>query len=338
MHAGLFPQDAGEAISFEAFMAFALHNPQSGYYARSISSVGKKGDFTTTAEISPALAKAIAAWAAREMRATNCRHLIELGPGTGKLAAAVWQRLPRLLRWRSSLHLVESSASLRTLQQQRSDLRHVIWHATIEEALSACDGNACLYSNEFFDAFPVKIFERQAVWRELHLKRDDQGRVIETFHDPQQLPESTIWSIDLPPGQRVEIHSSVQQWLARLERHWHRGAMLAIDYGDQATELYHRRPNGSIRAYLAQQRIEGAGIYQNIGRQDLTCDVNFSDLSYWTKNFVEPLPLLTQSVFLQPFCKIHEAGDQAATDPYGAGSAFKVWQCRRTRVNSRSQR
>ena len=41
-------------------MAAALHDPERGYYARRIRGVGKPGDFTTTAAISPAIGKAIA--------------------------------------------------------------------------------------------------------------------------------------------------------------------------------------------------------------------------------------------------------------------------------------
>jgi hypothetical protein len=32
--------------------------------------------------------------------------------------------------------------------------------------------------------------------------------------------------------------------------HWNSGAMLTIDYGDDFPQLYHRRPHGTLRAYL----------------------------------------------------------------------------------------
>ena len=57
--------------------------------------------------------------------------------------------------------------------------------------------------------------------------------------------------------------------------------MLAIDYGDVLPQLYHRRPRGTLRGYLLQQRMEGPDLYQNIGRQDLTADVNFTDVRAW---------------------------------------------------------
>ena len=54
--------------------------------------------------------------------------------------------------------------------------------------------------------------------------------------------------------------------------------MLTIDYGDTEERLYTRRPEGSLRAYWKHQRYTGRDLYTRFGKQDLTADVNFSDL------------------------------------------------------------
>src|SRR6478609_2354584 len=99
-------------VTFEQFMARALHDPEHGYYARRIHAVGRRGDFTTAPMLSDAPARAIAAWAVRAMRETGCRDLIEIGPGEGTLAAAVLKHLPWHVRWQTRLHLVETSTPL----------------------------------------------------------------------------------------------------------------------------------------------------------------------------------------------------------------------------------
>lgn len=323
----LFPDD-GSPVSFEAFMSYALHDPHRGYYARRISTVGRGGDFTTTAEISPALAKAIAAWLVKQLRAAECRDVIELGPGSGALASAVKAHLPWVWRMRTRWHLVETSATLREIQAKRSALRNVRWHDSVESALAACGGAACLYSNEFFDAFPVRLFQRGAAgWQEVFVQWDN-GALKEIFFDPKNLPLSCIWQRDWPVGQRVEVHDSVRQWFAGLARHWRRGAMLTIDYGAAVEKMHDRQPAGSLRAYVLQQRITGAGIYQNVGRQDLTADVNFTDMIHWTSAFAESAPLRSQRDFLLPWVKEVNPGDAHAVDPLGAGEAFRVWECR----------
>ncbi|MEY4483299.1 MAG: hypothetical protein RL693_751 [Verrucomicrobiota bacterium] len=107
--------------------------------------------------------------------------------------------------------------------------------------------------------------------------------------------------------------------------------MLTVDYGDTFPALYHRQPRGTIRAYLLHQRLTGPGVYANMGRQDITADVNFSDLILWGQNLHWASgSLQTQRDFLQQhaqnFQKRIEADPAAAflTDDLGAGSAFKA--------------
>lgn len=328
---GLFADDKA-VISFEEFMAYALHDPQHGYYARRISTVGRGGDFTTTAEIAPALARAIAKWLRRQLRATQCVNVIELGPGSGALAAAVIACLPWHLRWRIRWHLVETSATLRERQQARKELRRAKWHDSVEIALAACDGVACLYSNEFFDAFPVRVFQNTGHdWQELCVTHM-AGVLRECLRPAEVLPESSAWRREWPAGQRVEVHESVRAWLQELATHWRRGAMLTVDYGAKVEHLYHRQPLGSLRAYLLQQRMTGAALYQNIGRQDITADVNFTDLMEWSESFAATQSLQSQAQFLTPYADATQPGDAYAADPSGAGEAFRVWECERINV------
>ena len=97
--------------------------------------------------------------------------------------------------------------------------------------------------------------------------------------------------------------------------------MLTIDYGAAAPELYHRRPRGSVRAYFMQQRLEGPAVYENPGRQDLTADVNFSDLQRWAQPWVETVRQANQEDFLSPHA---DPADARALHPDGAGGAFLV--------------
>lgn len=310
-----WPWNTEENLRFDRFMELVLHDPERGYYARRIRGVGRGGDFTTTPMLTPALGMAVAAWAAEAMKATGCRDLIELGPGEGVLAAAVMNQLPWWFRLRTRLHLVERSAPLR--EKQASLLgRRAVWHDSVESALEACGGKACLYSNEFADAFPVRRFRREAGgWSELFL------RPAEDWQACDGLPDSSLFEIPHPTGQMIEVADSYHDWLRSWLPRWKAGRMLTIDYGAEAEALYHRRPRGSVRAYLMQQRIEGPGIYENPGRQDLTADVNFTDLERWSAPWAETLRLESQREFLRSFAGPEDA---AVMDEHGAGGAFRV--------------
>lgn len=318
-----WPWKSDEALRFDRFMDLALHDPERGYYARRIRGVGASGDFTTAPMISGLLAKGIAAWAAKSLSANGCRDLIEIGPGEGKLASAVLKALPWHRRWRTRLHLVETSRPLREKQQSLLGKR-AVWHDTLESALDACDGMACIYSNELIDAFPARRFRLEG-WGISELFLIPGALPREEWRPAEDLPDTVQFAHPHRPGQILEVHESVQHWLNRWMPRWKLGAMLTIDYGAETHELYHRRPLGTLRGYLLQQRIEGHAVYQNPGRQDLTADVDFSDFSKWLHELSSgKSTLITQREFLLPYMRPHHAADLSLLDENGAGTAFRV--------------
>ncbi len=310
-------------IPFEQFMARALHDPETGYYARRINAVGRRGDFTTAPMLSKAPARAIAAWATMALCETGCRNLIEIGPGEGTLAAAVLKHLPWRVRWRTRLHLVETSAPLADRQRELLGKR-ATWHRSMTDALESCGGDAVIFSNELVDAFPVRRFQKTAVgWQELAVYFDDRKRPCESLLSPAPLPDSSSFLESHPPGQWIEVHDSYRRYLTGWMPSWKSGQMLTIDYGAPTETLYQRRPRGTLRAYLLQQRLEGAEIYANPGRQDLTADVNFTDLMRWSQPWTREQRIMDFSGFLREFTLLNST-DHDLADPSGAGAAFLV--------------
>jgi SAM-dependent MidA family methyltransferase len=257
-------------------MRRALYDPQQGYYTRHIRTVGRRGDFTTLPQKDSMLAKRIAEWI--QASRAGYRHLIEIGAGTGELACGIWKSLGwwRRLRWR--IHIVDVSLPLRQKQQATLRGMPVRWHDSMESALQAAGGRALIYSNELPDAFPCRVFQDDnGRWREVFVSIAEG---CESLRDAEP-PDSSIFDIMHPAGQRVEVHASYREWLAGWAPHWRGGRMLTIDYGAEAEVLYHRRPRGTLRGYLLHQRLEGVDLLAAPGRCDLTCDINFTDLDRW---------------------------------------------------------
>ncbi|WP_347440276.1 SAM-dependent methyltransferase [Rubritalea sp.] len=302
-------------------MQYALHDPHHGYYARKIRTVGHEGDFSTTATLSPTLGIAIADRASQWLKNNpGSFHLIEIGAGDGSLAKSIIDALPFLYRLKLHYHIVETSEPLTKVQQAKLKKSRVSWHTSPRPAIKACNGRAIIFSNELVDAFPVRILQREGNnWKELHW----DGKQ-EYFQDLDTLPESSSLIPSHPEKYRVEIHEAYREWLEEWITAWREGELITIDYGDTYPEIYHRRPQGTIRAFLLHQNITGPEIYQNIGRQDLTADVNFTDLIEWGEELgLEMVSLSTQSEFLEP----HSRGttqDLYLLHPDGPGSAFKV--------------
>lgn len=312
----------GDRLSLEKFVEAALFDPNRGYYGSRIKTVGAGGDFSTSATLSTLLGRAIAHWVISRPRLLP---IIEVGAGDGSLARDISTAIPLLQRWRIPYHIVDTSDPLREKQRANAP-RGTRWHLDLASALDACDGEALIFSNELVDAYPPRQFRRERDgWSELHLESTPDG-IAEVWQPVSfdDLPPSTSLAPSTPPGHRVEVHDSYRQHLYNIAPHWISGEMLTIDYGDTADHIYHRRPHGSMRAYLLHELREGGEIYQNPGQQDLTCDVNFTDLIQWGNDHGwQPHPLQTQSEFLTPFAK-GSTVDHYLLHPDGPGSAFKV--------------
>jgi SAM-dependent MidA family methyltransferase len=318
-------------------MARALYDPAGGYYTRRTRGPGRRGDFATSATLSDDLGRATAGWVRAELAhwGGQVRDVIEVGPGDGSLTAAVRAHLPWWLRRRLRFHLVEISPVLTELQQRRLGTA-ARWHTEIGEASAATDGAALVYSNELVDAFPCSVWEWSAGARRWHAVGVADGALVASETATNTPPgcsalDPAAWPGGAPPdGQRVETHESYRDWLGTWVPQMRRLSLLTIDYGDTFPALYHRRPAGTLRAYFHHQRLTGTDVALRPCHQDLTADVNFSDLAAWESAVgVEHQPLLTQAEFLGNYGTRGKGCEPSPTHEFlasgaGAGQAFKV--------------
>ena len=296
-------------------MRLALYDPQHGYYSRHVKTVGRGGDFSTSATLHGSLGEAVAGWLQE-------RDVIEVGGGDGSLAEGVLKAMGWWRRRGVNYHLVETSEPLKEKQRARLGKR-VQWHDSVEDALAACGGVADVFSNELVDAFPAKSFRCDGdAWEEAFVTREGE----EVFERSDYSPDA-----EARPGQRVEVQASYREWLAEWVPGWRRGRMLTIDYGWQWEQLKRQSPAGSLRAYFSQMCLTGQDFYQRVGRQDLTADVNFSELSKWGEELgIETRSIETQREFLMRSVSKaerrleREPAFAFLVDEAGAGSAFLV--------------
>lgn len=337
-----------DAEPFAAFMQRALFDPRAGYYSRRIKNVGARGDFSTSASVSAHLGQAIAAWLASQSTALpEVRTIIEIGGGDGSLMATVRKQTGWWRRRRLQFSLVETSPVLEAQQRQKlGDTVH--WFRDLADALDAAGGHAFIFHNELFDALPVTLVQWDvslAAWREVWLERHDGGCIehlaplasgVLSGISLSALDKWTAQSPPPAPRQRCELHTGIATWLAGWLPHWKAGSMLSIDYGDTFPELYHRRPRGTLRAYLLHQVLQGTDVYANAGRQDITADVNFTDVRRWLAEAgCTEISFETQRAFIARHPGGRPQPERAAghfvSDVEGAGSAYKCLAVRRVR-------
>ena len=103
---------AGGWISFAEYMQHALYAPGLGYYAAGSTPFGEDGDFVTAPELSPLFAATVAAAIDPVLRALGGGTLLELGPGSGRLAAGVLTEFAALGTPLEEYLLLEPGAAL----------------------------------------------------------------------------------------------------------------------------------------------------------------------------------------------------------------------------------
>src|ERR1700732_2017510 len=108
---------AGGWLSFERFMDLVLYAPGVGYYSGGAQKLGPGGDFTTAPEVSSLFGRCVARQCAEVLRSFAAPSILEIGAGSGRLAADVLARLEDLEQLPHNYWILEVSADLRERQR-----------------------------------------------------------------------------------------------------------------------------------------------------------------------------------------------------------------------------
>jgi SAM-dependent MidA family methyltransferase len=322
-------QSENGRLRFDRFMELALFHPDHGYYTRRIRGIGKAGDFSTSTTLSPALGKAVSRWLLAETKNLRLDPLviIEPGIGTGALAKVI---LSQMRPWHRVRYFgVDLRPESVILDKSVSKQRRFRLFDSIEAALQEANRKALIVSNEFVDAFPCRRLVRsESGWADTYLHYD-HGQWRQELAPATDSVSSAALNNGFAVGQTVEVHERFREWLATVSTRLIAGAILTIDYGGQPNEIYWRKPNGTLRGYFRQQRMEGNEIFHRAGFQDLTADVNFGDLQTWgDAGGLKTVDYLTQREFVARWypgaLKQPKPATDFTLDQDGAGTAFKV--------------
>jgi SAM-dependent MidA family methyltransferase len=266
-------------ISFARYMELALYAPGLGYYTAGSHKFGEAGDFITAPELSPLFGRTLARQVS-EIMAGSSPHILELGAGSGKLAADMLEELNKLGTLPDIYSILEVSADLRarqqTLLQQRLPnlLNRMRWLDALPENFSGA-----IVANEVLDALPVhRVHWQKGKPGELGVALSESGFIWQerAIGDPALL--QACLQISVLDDYVSEICLAARGLINSLTSRLTQGAMIFIDYGFGAREFYHpQRATGTLMCHY-RHRAHDDPFYLP-GLQDITAHVNFTDIA-----------------------------------------------------------
>ncbi|MGH8040814.1 MAG: class I SAM-dependent methyltransferase [Rudaea sp.] len=276
---------AGGALDFARYMELALYAPGLGYYSAGAAKFGAAGDFVTAPELGFVFARCLAR-ALVPMLLETGGDVLELGPGSGALAAQLLLELERLGALPQRYRLLETSADLRERQRVRI-LQHCPHLQNRIEWLDAPPAEAwsgALIGNEVLDALPVRLFAlRDEGLFARAVGVDDDGRIVWREVPADAALTASVRAVigdlnALPRPYLSEVCPMLAPWFAEVTRSLERGTALFVDYGYSRAEYYTpQRREGTLRCQYRQCAHDDPLILP--GLQDITAHVDFDALT-----------------------------------------------------------
>jgi SAM-dependent MidA family methyltransferase len=262
-------------ISFARFMELALYAPGLGYYSAGSRKLGAAGDFITAPELSPLFGRTLARQLA-ELLAQDIPDIIELGAGSGALAAVLLEELATLGQLPQRYRILEVSADLRERQQAHlqsripQHLSRVEWLDGLPEHI-----NAVVIGNEVLDALPVhRVRIETGGVAEIGVITTEHGYAWSTRPVTGVLAAAAVQQ-QLPDDYETEISLAAPALIADLAQRLDHGVLLFVDYGFPAREFFHpQRNRGTLMCHYRHHAHDDPFFLP--GLQDITAHVDFS--------------------------------------------------------------
>jgi SAM-dependent MidA family methyltransferase len=277
---------AGGWIDFSDYMHLALYAPGLGYYSAGATKFGAAGDFVTAPEVSDLFAGSLARAIEPVLADRPGSVVLELGAGTGALAAGILRTLARDRMLPARYQILEVSAELRerqrlTLGQQVPELLSLVeW---LDELPAPIDG--VILANELLDALPVSRFRigddgGQMTVQSLGVAVRDGRFSWAERPAPDGIVErvnaiGAMLGAPLPVGFTAEVNANLPAFITGVAGAIDNGACLFIDYGLPTCELYSAdRDAGTLICHYRHRAHDDPFLYP--GLQDISAWVDFT--------------------------------------------------------------
>ena len=304
-----FMKQHGGVIGFDAWMRLALYAPGLGYYSAGATKLGGSGDFVTAPEMGSLFSRCLARQCAEVLQVTG-GEILELGAGSGRMAADVLTELAAIDSLPDRYSILEVSADLAERQRAciaglpRELAARVRWLDRWPENVM----RGVVLANEVLDAMPVERFVLRGRPGGIDVRALGVGLSGDGFEWRETSPSAELMHAvadivealpaPLPDGYVSEVCLAFQPWIASLAAQLETGVALLIDYGLPRAHLYHPdRATGTLRCHFRHRAHSDP--FVNVGLQDITAWVDFTRVAEAADSAgLEVLGFASQAAFL----------------------------------------
>jgi SAM-dependent MidA family methyltransferase len=274
----------GGWIGFDRFMQLALYEPGLGYYSAGARKFGAAGDFVTAPEVAPVFSRCLARQCAEVLRALGPEaRLLELGAGSGAMAADLLAELERQGALPAEYWILDLSADLR--ERQRATLQQVVPHLLSRvqwlDSLPDEPFVGMILANEVLDALTIERFAIRGGEVNALGVSSEFGRLQLAEVRAASGLVAAVRRIEadtghaLPDGYESEVCTGLAPWFESIAYSLVRGVLLFIDYGLPRREYYSAERNrGTLLCHFRHRFHEDA--LTRVGLQDITAWVDFT--------------------------------------------------------------
>ncbi len=255
---------------------------RNGYYFNK-KPIGGKKDFITSPEISQMFGEIVGSylfyiWKTKINRKFN---LIELGPGNGTLFTDIVNSVSQYPDFfnKARIQFVENNYEL--IKIQKRNIKKILQkNINWSNSLNFHSINPCIiYSNEFFDCFPVRQFILKENWYEKYI---NYNKKTENFYFKENIVKEKKLLEFLSNYQEdkiLEFSPSRNIFFEKICKLLKKngGMCFTIDYG-----YIDNLKNFTLQSV---QNHKFSNLFDNLGNQDISSHVNFKDLVNIAKKF-----------------------------------------------------
>ena len=269
-------------ITFADFIYYALYHPGLGYYSSGNAKIGKKGDFYTNPHVSPAFGEVIGIFIEKVINhlETSNFTILELGAGKGYLALDILNYLStkRDLYKLINYIIIDNNIDNNYTNILKDHLNKIKIFNNISELDSNFKG--VVISNELFDSLPFhRIIYQNNQFEEIYVSYEN-NKFKEIKGDLSTCDiKNYLNNYDLKPvdSKQIEVNLLAKEILKNIDSCLDKGYILTIDYGYLSEEFFsNEKINGTFRCFYKHTINDNP--YINIGHQDITADVDFTNL------------------------------------------------------------